>query len=64
MKVKNCKKCPHYRRRVWSSSYKPAFYHTIGVSHAYGYCAKKEKRCLDIKKCDVGDEIDEMKGGK
>ena len=53
MRVRDCVKCDHYRRRVWSSCYKPQRYHAIGVSHAYGYCVKYEKRCLDVKKCEM-----------
>lgn len=49
MKVSKCKKCFFCERRTWSSSYKPANYHEIGVSHAYRYCTIFEKRCLEIK---------------
>lgn len=35
-----------------------ANYHTIGMSHAYAYCTKQCKRCVDVKKCD------ELQGGK
>lgn len=51
MKIKNCEECNHFKRKVWSTSYKPAGYHRIGVSHAYGWCELYEQRCLEIKKC-------------
>lgn len=51
MKVKNCRNCKHCIRKVWSSSYKPLNYHTIGVSHAYAYCALKKTRVLSVKSC-------------
>lgn len=51
MKVSNCKKCGYYQRRTWSSSYKPANYHVIGVSHAYGFCELNNDRCLNVKEC-------------
>ena len=49
MKVKECEKCKCYERRTWSSSYKPANYHKVGVSHAYGYCRLFNMRCSEIK---------------
>ena len=52
MKVKLCKTCNCYKRRVWSSFYKPKNYHEIGVSHAYAWCTKHNKRCLEVKRCD------------
>lgn len=51
MKVKNCEKCKYYDRRRWSSSYYPANYHRVGVSHAYGFCINYNKRCSEVKKC-------------
>lgn len=51
MRVKDCEKCKYFKRCVWSTSYKPAGYHRIGVSHAYGYCEKYKQRCLEVKKC-------------
>ena len=51
MKVSNCQKCKHYRRRVWSSRHQPTNYHAIGMSHAYGYCEKHKTRCLQVKGC-------------
>ncbi len=51
MKVSQCRKCKYYKRKVWSTSYKPASYRKIGVSHAYGYCELCNQRCLEIKKC-------------
>ena len=53
MKVKICEKCKNHTRYVWTQKYKPANYHTIGINHAYGFCIKYNKRCLDIKKCEV-----------
>lgn len=51
MRVKDCIGCRHCERRVWSSSYKPANYHEIGVSHAYRYCLLNKLRCLEVKAC-------------
>lgn len=53
MKVKNCEKCKYYDRRRWSSSYWPANYHRVGVSHAYGFCINYNKRCSEVKKCSL-----------
>lgn len=53
MKVSYCRKCKYYKRCTWSSYYKPAGYHAIGVSHAYGFCTNYNKRCLQIKQCFV-----------
>ena len=64
MRVKDCANCPHRRRRVWSQYYKPNGYHAIGMSHAYAYCTKNDKRVSDVKKseCDFkGVEIDQFK---
>ena len=52
MKVSECEKCKFYKRRVWTSYYKPLNYHAIGINHAYGYCTAYEKRCLSVRKCD------------
>lgn len=54
MKVSICEKCKYYRRKTWSTYYKPSNYHAIGVSHAYAYCTKCKERCLNIKKCSEG----------
>ena len=51
MKISDCMKCKHYQRKTWGSVFKPANYHNIGVTHAFGYCNKHQMRCLDIKKC-------------
>lgn len=51
MKVENCQKCPYFDRRRWSTTYYPADYHPIGMTHAYAYCNKYQSRCLDVKKC-------------
>lgn len=56
MKVKDCEKCKHYQRKTWSTSYKPAGYHAIGVTHAYGYCLLHKCRCLKVKNCERKDE--------
>lgn len=56
MKVDYCKNCQHYKRKVWSSYYKPAGYHAIGVSHAYAYCERHKTRCLEVKNCLVGEK--------
>lgn len=53
MKVSKCEKCAHYRRKTWSTEYTPANYHRIGVTHAYAYCEKHKKRCLEVKKCKI-----------
>ena len=53
MKVKYCQNCKHYKRKVWSSSYKPLNYHAIGVSHAYAFCEKHKTRCVNGKHCEV-----------
>jgi hypothetical protein len=52
MRVKDCEKCEHCQRRVWSQYYEPNNYHPIGMSHAYAYCTKHQKRVRDVKKCD------------
>ena len=52
MKVSECKKCRFFEHRIWSTTYTPKGYHTIGVSHAYGYCKKCGCRCLNVKKCE------------
>lgn len=58
MKVKYCRKCESYfESRKWSSSYKPANYHEIGVSHVYSFCKLHNCRCLEVKKCKINNEI-------
>ena len=49
MKVSVCERCEHYIRKVWSQYYVPNNYHPIGFSHAYAFCKKYNKRCLDVK---------------
>lgn len=56
MRVKDCVGCRYCERKVWSSSYKPATYHVVGVSHAYQYCAYHKKRCLKVKWCNDWEE--------
>lgn len=51
MKVMDCKKCKHCKRKAWSQYYRPGNYHPIGMSHVYHWCEKYQKRILDIKKC-------------
>lgn len=58
MKVKYCKKCkPHFERRKWSTTFKPAGYHEIGVSHVYAFCKKYDCKCLEVKGCKIHKEI-------
>lgn len=52
MKVKDCEKCNYCQRRVLTTYYKPKNYHAIGMSHAYAYCLKHNKRVSEVKKCD------------
>lgn len=59
MRVKDCENCKYKRRKIWSTSYKPMAYHTIGMSHAYAYCDKYKCRVLRVKKCEVTKELDE-----
>lgn len=56
MRVKDCKGCRYCQRKVWSSSYKPANYHCVGVSHAYHYCEFNKARCLEVKFCSSFDD--------
>ena len=56
MKVRDCEGCKHSERRVWTSRYKPANYHEIGVSHAYRYCRLHGARCLEVKGCELREE--------
>jgi len=53
MKVNNCINCPFSKEKRWHSTYKPAGYHTIGISHRYHYCEKFQTRCLQVKKCNL-----------
>lgn len=53
MRVKDCEKCPHKRRRTWSHTHKCANYHPIGMTHAYAYCLLHDMRCSQVKKCKV-----------
>lgn len=52
MQVSKCCKCPFYHRKTWNSSYQPAGYHRVGMSHAYGFCSKHKQKCLEIKHCE------------
>ena len=53
MKVKDCKKCKMYMRKVWSRYYIPRDFHPIGMSHAYAWCKLYRKRCREVKECEV-----------
>lgn len=55
MKVTQCEKCEHYKRKVYSVKFKPLYYHGIGMAHAYGYCELHKDRCLSIKNCNKKD---------
>lgn len=52
MKVRLCEECRHYRRKTWSSYYRPKSGRGVGMTHAYGYCMKHNERCSMIKNCD------------
>lgn len=54
MRVKECEKCVHHRRKTWSHVHCPKGFHRIGMTHAYAYCAKYEKRCSEVKSCEEG----------
>ena len=53
MRVRDCQKCQEYVRKVWSDYHIPRNYHPIGMSHAYGWCNKHKKRCLEVRRCEV-----------
>jgi len=53
MRVRDCRKCKKYMRRVWSDYYIPRNYHPIGMSHAYAWCKKHQKRCREVRECEV-----------
>lgn len=53
MKVRDCEKCPHCKRKRWSSYCKPKGYHAIGVSHTYRYCDLHHERCLSVPHCEI-----------
>ena len=48
MKVSECRSCPYHTERRWTTVYKPAHFHAIGVTHVYAYCKKYDKRCLEV----------------
>lgn len=62
MRVKDCEGCRYCEHKVWSSSYKPANYHAVGVAHAYHYCEYHKKRCLEMPWCNDYEE-EEIDGG-
>ena len=53
MKVRECQKCEHCKRRTWTQYYEPKNFHPIGFTHAYAYCEKHRKRVSAIKSCNV-----------
>lgn len=53
MRVRDCQKCQEYVRKAWSDYHIPRNYHPIGMSHAYGWCNKHKKRCLEVRRCEV-----------
>lgn len=56
MKVRDCEKCGHSKRLVWTQRYKPGNYHTIGLNHAYCYCTKANERCALVRRCPLTEE--------
>jgi hypothetical protein len=56
MKVKECKGCCFCQRRTWSHEYKPRNFHMIGMTHAYAYCTKHQKRVSEVKRCEKSEE--------
>lgn len=64
MKVSVCEKCEHYIRKVWSQYYVPNNYHPIGMSHAYAFCKKYNRRCLNVQQsiCEVKMNNERRKG--
>lgn len=52
MRVKNCNGCYNLTYKYWTSSYKPANYHTVGVCHKYAYCDAYKRRVSEVKRCD------------
>lgn len=52
MKIRTwCDQCIYYRRKTYSHGYEPPNFHKIGMTHAYAYCEKHQKRCSEIKSC-------------
>lgn len=49
MRVRLCNGCIHKKDRTWSTSYQPANFHLIGMTHRYAYCVFAKKRCLEVK---------------
>lgn len=56
MKVKECESCLYFSRRIWTQYYESKNYHPIGMTHAYGYCTKYKKRCVEVKSCKKGED--------
>lgn len=50
MRVKLCNQCPYKKEMRWTSSYQPANYHMIGMTHRYAYCLSAKKKCIDVLK--------------
>ena len=57
MRVSVCEKCPEYKRKTWTTTYTPANYHKIGVTHAYAYCMFYEKRCSEVRRCEFNYDL-------
>ena len=54
MRVKDCERlCDKHQRRTWSHKHYSAHYHAVGMTHAYAYCLKHQKRCREVKSCDA-----------
>ena len=62
MKVSECEKCEYYSRQVWTAYYQPINYHAIGQNHAYGYCRKTQKRCLEVTRTECAEEQENDSG--
>lgn len=52
MKVGECRDCKYCVRRCWTQYYQPKNYHAIGMTHAYAFCKKHDRRVSEIKSCD------------
>lgn len=52
MRVKDCERCTYCTRRTWSHYHKCRDYHPIGMTHAYAFCTKHDRRVSEVKKCD------------
>lgn len=52
MRVKDCEKCKHCKRRTWTQYHVPKGSHAVGFTHAYSFCEKHQKRVRDVYKCE------------